>query len=69
MKLNKPLVALLIGALATIPQEIYTRFLRYFLGIGDYSVYEHNSLIITINRPNAILGIVSTGMVGGLSIG
>jgi len=66
MKLNKPLVALLIGALATIPQEIYTRFSRYFLGIGDYSVYELNSLIITVNRPSAILGIVSTCMVGGI---
>lgn len=66
MKPNKPLVALLIGVLATIPQEIYTWFLRYFLGIGDYSVYELNSLIITLNRPNAILGLVSTGIVGGI---
>lgn len=66
MRLDKPLVAVLLGALATIPQELYTGFLRFFLGIGDYSVYELNSLVITINRPNMLIGFLSTCMIGGI---
>ncbi len=65
MKYDKPLVAALLGALATIPYELYTRLL-VSLGFGKYSVYQLNSLVITINRPTAIIGIVSTFITGGL---
>jgi len=65
VRFDKPLVAFLIGALATIPQEIYTWILLN-LGVGRYSVYQLNSLVITINRPNEVLGILSTFLTGGV---
>jgi hypothetical protein len=65
VKFNKPLLAFILGGLATIPQQIITWVLLY-LGLGKYSVYELNSLVITINRPNVILGTVSTFLVGGV---
>lgn len=58
MKYDKPTLALLIGALATIPYEIFTRVL-VTLGFAKYSVYQLNSFMITLNRPNTILGAVS----------
>jgi hypothetical protein len=36
------------------------------LGIGKYSVYQLTSLIITLYRPTAILGIVVSFVLGGL---
>lgn len=64
MKYDKPLVAVLIGALSTIPYEIFTRLL-VSLGVGKYSVYQLSSLIVTMNRPTAIMGVVTTSLVGG----
>ena len=55
MTINKSMVACLIGALSTIPYEILTIMLK-LLGYAKYSVYELSSLMITINRPDAILG-------------
>lgn len=65
MRFDKPLTAFIMGALATIPQEIYTWILLN-LGVGKYSVYQLNSLVITINRPNEVLGIISTLLTGGI---
>ncbi len=62
MKYDKPLVVMLIGAVSTIPFEIITRVLVYF-GIAKYSVFELNSLMVTLSRPNAILGTFSTMIV------
>ena len=59
MKYDKPSLALLIGALSTIPYEIFTRVL-VALGFAKYSVYQLNSFMITLNRPNALIGAVST---------
>ena len=56
MKYDKPLVAALIGALSTIPAEILTRAFVSF-GIGQYSVYQLDSLLITQNRPTPIIRI------------
>ncbi len=65
MQYDKPLVASVLGALATIPYELYTRVL-VSLGFGKYSVYQLNSMIITINRPSTMIGIVSTFITGAL---
>mgnify|MGYP000350870119 CR=1 FL=1 len=64
MKFDKPSLAILIGILSTIPYEIITRiFLHY--GFAKYSVYQLTSLMITLNRPNTGLGIVSSIILGG----
>lgn len=57
-------MATLIGVLAAIPYEIFTRLL-VSLGIGKYSVYQLSSLIVTLNRPTAIIGAVITSLVSG----
>ncbi|MDQ7094260.1 hypothetical protein REC12_11730 [Desulfosporosinus sp. PR] len=59
MKFDKPILVVLIGALATIPYELFTALMVY-LGIGKYDVYELCSLIITLDRPNLVLGAVGT---------
>lgn len=66
MKDDKLLIAGVIGALSTIPAEIVTRILLAF-GIGKYTVYQLDSLIFTINRPTAILGLIVCWIVGGTS--
>lgn len=63
MKYDKTMVAGIIGAISTIPYEIVTRLAVYF-GIGKYSVYNLSSLIVTINRPTAILGAVVSMVLG-----
>lgn len=65
MKDGQPLIAGIFGALATIPYEIFTRIL-VALNIGKYSAYELTSLIITLNRPEAILGGVVSFTLGGV---
>jgi hypothetical protein len=64
LKSDKPLIAAVLGVLATIPYEIFTRVLLSFK-IGKYSVYQLSSLIITLNRPDIFLGIVICTIVGG----
>lgn len=57
MKYDKPVIVALIGALSAVPYEVFTRLLLFF-GIGKYSVYQLSSLMITLNRPTAIMGFV-----------
>lgn len=64
MKYDKPLVAVLIGALSTIPSELFTRLLL-FLGIGKYSVYQLDSLLVTFTRPSAMIGLIVNFILGG----
>jgi hypothetical protein len=66
LKEDKLLIAGVIGALSTIPAGIVTRVLLIF-GIGKYTVYQLDSLIFTINRPTAILGLIVCFIVGGTS--
>lgn len=66
MKYDKPLIAVLIGALSTITGEILTRAL-VFLGIGKYSVYQLDSLLITFNRPTTIIGLIFNFVIGGFT--
>lgn len=65
MNYDKPLIALLLGAVATIPYEIFTRIM-VSLGFGKYTVYQLSSLIVTLNRPTAVLGVVTSSIVGSL---
>ncbi|MDR3563257.1 MAG: hypothetical protein P4N59_17745 [Negativicutes bacterium] len=64
MKYDKPLVAGFFGALATVASEIVTQALVYW-GIGKYSIYELDSLLITFNRPSIIMGFVVNIIAGG----
>lgn len=66
MKYNKPLIAALIGALSTVPAELFSRLLL-LLDIGQYSIYQVDSLILTLNRPNTFLGFYVNVIVGGLT--
>lgn len=64
MKYNKPLTATIIGAVSTVPSEVVTRLLLLF-GIGKYSLYQLDSLLITFNRPSTIMGLIVNFIVGG----
>lgn len=64
LKYDKSLVAAVIGILSTVPYQLLTWVLVSY-GIGKYSVYQLTSLIVTINRPIAILGGVISSVVGG----
>lgn len=64
MNFDKPLVAILIGAIATIPFEIFMRIAKS-LGLVKYSLYQLDSIVITSNRPVALLGFIVSSIVGG----
>ena len=63
MKYDKPTLAMFMGALSTIPYEIVTRILMTF-GFAKYSVYQLTSFMITLDRPNAILGAIYSIILG-----
>jgi len=65
LKYDKPLVAALIGFASTIPYEIFTRILLLF-GMGKYSLYQLDSLVVTINRPSTTMGLIVSFAVGGV---
>lgn len=65
MNYNKTSLVLLIGILSTIPYEIFTRIM-VAIGIAKYGVYELASLMITLNRPNLILGAVTSMILSGV---
>lgn len=64
MKYNKPTLAIFIGALSTIPLEMITRVLMTF-GFSKYSIYQLTSFMITLDRPEVILGAVCSIILGG----
>jgi hypothetical protein len=66
LEYDKPLIAALLGALSTIPCEILTRALVFF-GIGKYSVYQLDSLLITFTRPSIIMGLIVNFIIGGFT--
>jgi len=65
MKYDKPTLAMFMGALSTIPYEIVTRILMTF-GFAKYSVYQLTSFMITLDRPNVILGAIYSIILGSL---
>lgn len=64
MRYDKPLIAGLFGALSTIISELLTQTLTSF-GIGKYSIYELDSLLITFNRPSILIGLFVNFIAGG----
>lgn len=62
---DKPLMAAIIGALSTLAAELASRIMLYF-GIGQYSIYLLDSLVLTLNRPNFLLGLYVNFAIGGL---
>lgn len=64
MKYDKPLIACSIGAISTIISEIITQSF-VLSGIGKYSIYQLISLVITINRPTEIIGMIVNFIIGG----
>jgi hypothetical protein len=64
MKYDKPMIAALIGGISTIPAEIVTRMLVN-AGIGEYSVYYLDSLLITLDTPVPGLGFIVNFIFGG----
>ncbi|NLM36503.1 MAG: hypothetical protein GX202_00055 [Firmicutes bacterium] len=65
MKTNKLTSSLIIGALATIPYELLTTLFK-LTGYTRYSVYELSSLMITLNRPNRLLGAILSMNLGAI---
>jgi uncharacterized membrane protein len=66
MKYDKPLIAALMGIISTIPYEFFTRIMLLF-GIGKYSEYQLSSIVVTLDRPTAILGFFISSILGSLS--
>jgi hypothetical protein len=64
MNFNKPLIAICIGILSTIPFEIFMR-ITLSLGFAKYSLYQLDSLVITGNRPTAIIGFIVSSIIAG----
>ena len=50
--------------LTTIPAEIVSKIL-IALGIGKYSIYELDSLLVTFNRPTELIGFIVNVIIGG----
>lgn len=63
MKKDHVLIAGLIGGLSTIAGEIVTKLL-VACGVGQYAVYELNSLLLTSDRPNFWIGLAINFIVG-----
>lgn len=66
MKFDKTLATVLTGILSTIPYELFTRIVMLF-GIGKYSEYQLSSMVITLNRPTAIMGFFVSSILGSIS--
>lgn len=59
------LVAAAIGAVSTVIGEIGSRLLLS-LGLGSYSVYQENSLVITFNQPSMLIGFAINLLIGSV---
>jgi len=66
LKSDKALMAAFSGILSTLPYEIFTRILLFF-GYGKYSFYQLDSLIITTNRIDVIMGFIISSLVSVLT--
>ncbi|MDW7674257.1 MAG: hypothetical protein SCK28_06975 [Bacillota bacterium] len=62
-KLNKPLIAILIGMILILPLEIYTQIFKYF-GLTKVSAFEYTSMIVS-REPNWWVGILTGPGVAG----
>ncbi|GFP75481.1 hypothetical protein [Clostridium fungisolvens] len=62
---DKILVAGVIGIASTVVGEICSWILLSF-GIGTYSTYQINSLIVTYNKPSILVGLFLNLIMGGI---
>lgn len=60
---DRVLVAGLIGGLSVLSGEIVTAVLVW-AGLGEYRVFELNSLVVTINRPSFWMGLLVNFIIG-----
>jgi hypothetical protein len=66
LKDDKLLKAGAIGALCTILSEIVSQIL-IVLGFGKYSIFNISSMLVTINRPSIVMGLLVSVTVGVFS--
>ena len=66
MKSDRTLIAVLSGCLSTLAYEILTRIFM-LLGYGKYSLYQLDSLIVTSNRPDIVIGFIISCLVSVLT--
>lgn len=62
---DKLLIAGAIGIASTVVGEIGS-WILLSLGIGEYSVYQLNSLIVTFNKPSILIGFILNLLIGGI---
>ncbi len=62
---DKIITAGIIGIVSTIVGEICSWIFIYF-GIGKYSTYQINSLIVTYDKPSAMVGFFLNLLFGGI---
>ena len=62
---DKLLIAGAIGIASTVVGEIGS-WILLSLGLGTYSVYQLNSLIVTFNKPSILIGFVLNLLIGGI---
>jgi hypothetical protein len=62
---DKLLIAGAIGIASTVLGEIGS-WILLSLGLGKYSVYQLNSLIVTFNKPSILIGFILNILVGGI---
>lgn len=65
MKYNKPLIAVLIGAVSTIPYEIFMLIIK-FVGLTKHSIFEFSSMMF-ISKGSWWLGVLSAPATGGMA--
>lgn len=63
MKKDRLLIAAVIGGLSTISGEIITKILS-LLGMGQYAVFELNSLLLTNDKPSMLMGFIINFVIG-----
>ncbi|GFZ33174.1 hypothetical protein CSC2_37000 [Clostridium zeae] len=62
---DRILVAGAIGIVSTVVGEICS-WIFVYLGIGTYSTYQINSLIVTYNKPSVLVGLFLNLIMGGI---
>lgn len=62
---DKLLLAGVIGIASTVIGEIGS-WILLSLGLGKYSVYQENSLIVTFNKPSVVIGFILNILIGSI---
>lgn len=62
---DRILIAGAIGIASTVVGEIGS-WILLSLGLGKYSVYQENSLIVTFNKPSILIGFILNLLIGSI---